>query len=129
MHLPFEMFKIKSPTNLGKLAKDSDMMVGTLWAINTCKDLGAKGRQPWDLTEEGLMACTLPCSDPDLARVAAPAAAKPPSQAQAAAPAPAVPARQPQASLLDPSDASCELIRVETGCARYEQKTTDNRSN
>jgi hypothetical protein len=41
------------------------------------------------------MACTLPCSDQDLARVAA---GKPPSQAHAAAPAPAVPARQPQAA-------------------------------
>ena len=93
-HLPFELFKIKTPTNLWKLANDSDMMVETLWAINTCKDLGAKGRQPWDLTEEGLMACTLPCSDPALAR-----AAKPPGPAQGAAapPAPAVPA-QPQAA-------------------------------
>jgi len=93
-HLPFELFKVKERTNLWKLANDSDMMVETLWAINTCKDLGAKGRQPWDLTEEGLMACTLPCSDPALAR-----AAKPPGPAQgAAAPlAPAVPA-QPQAA-------------------------------
>jgi hypothetical protein len=71
-------------------------MVETLWAINTCEDLETKGRDPYGLTEDGLMACTLPCLDPDLARVAA---AKPPSQAAAAAaaavpPAPAVPAQQ-----------------------------------
>jgi hypothetical protein len=96
-HLPFELFKVKSPTNFWKLANDNDIMVETLWAINTCEDLETKGRDPYGLTEDGLMACTLPC----LARVAA---AKPPSQAQAAAaaaaaaaavpPAPAVPAQQ-----------------------------------
>jgi hypothetical protein len=64
--------------------------------INTLDDLETKGRDSYRLTDEGLKACTLPCSDPDLARVAA---AKPPSQAQAATatpPAPAIPARQPQ---------------------------------
>jgi hypothetical protein len=95
-HLPLELFKVKTPTNFWKLANDNDVMVETLWAINTLEDLETKGREPYRLSEEGLMACTLPCSDPDLARVAA---AKPPSQAQAAAaPAPAVPARQPQAA-------------------------------
>jgi hypothetical protein len=95
-HLPFELFKVKKAENFWKLANDNDIMVETLWAINTCEDLETKGRDPYGLTEDGLMACTLPCSDPDLARVAA---AKPPSQAQAAAaaavpPAPAVPAQQ-----------------------------------
>jgi hypothetical protein len=99
-HLPFELFKVKHPTNFWKLANDSDTMVETLWAINTGEDLGTKGRQPWKLTEEGLMACTLPCSDPDLAR-----AAKPTSQAQGAAapPAPAIPA-QPQAASIGGGD-------------------------
>ena len=99
-HLPFELFKVKHPTNFWKLANDSDTMVETLWAINTGEDLGTKGRQPWKLTDEGLMACTLPCSDPDLAR-----AAKPTSQAQGAAapPAPAIPA-QPQAASIGGGD-------------------------
>ena len=95
-HLPFELFKVKTATNFWKLANDNDIMVETLWAINTCEDLETKGRDPYGLTEDGLRACTLPCLDPDLACVAA---AKPPSQAQAAAaaagpPAPAVPAQQ-----------------------------------
>jgi hypothetical protein len=103
-HLPLELFKVKKATNFWKLANDNDVMVETLWAINTLEDLETKGRAPYSLTEEGLMACTLPCSDPALARVVA---AKPPSQAQAAAavpPAPAVPARQSQAASSGGSD-------------------------
>jgi hypothetical protein len=112
-HLPLELFKVKTPTNFWKLANDNDVMVETLWAINTLEDLETKGREPYRLSEEGLMACTLPCSDPDLARVAA---AKPPSQAQAAAaPAPAVPARQPQAASIGGGELRAPKGRVGGG--------------
>jgi hypothetical protein len=90
-HLPFELFKVKKPTNFWQLANDNDTKVETLWAINTREDLGAKGCNPWQLTDEGLMACTLPCLDKELARV------KAPSRAQAAEPPRPVPAR-PQAA-------------------------------
>ena len=90
-HLPFELFKVKKPTNFWQLANDNDTKVETLWAINTCEDLGAKGCNAWKLTDEGLMACTLPCLDKELAR------AKAPCRAQAAEPPRPVPAR-PQAA-------------------------------
>jgi hypothetical protein len=60
-HPPFELFKIKHPTIFWRLANDSDTMVEMLWAINTGEDLGTKGSQPWNWTEECLMVCTLPC--------------------------------------------------------------------
>ena len=92
-HLPFELVKVEKPTNFFKLANDNDTKVEALWAINTCEDLGTGERPPWKLTEEGLRGCTLPCTDPALARVvAAPpnALAGSPPAVQAAAPPPPV---------------------------------------
>jgi len=102
-HLPFELFMVEKPTNFWKLANDSDTKVETMWAINTCEDLGAKSGRPWGLTEEGLMACTLPCVDPSLSRAAAPPAPRR-GPAPAAPPAPAVPPAQPPASSNDQGD-------------------------
>ena len=91
-HLPFELVKVGQPTNFFELANSNDTKVETLWAINTCEDLGTGEQQPWNLTEEGLRGCTLPCMDPSLARVvAAPSNAQRPVSVRASAPSPPLP--------------------------------------
>jgi len=91
-HLPFELVKVEQPTNFFELANSNDTKVETLWAINTCEDLGTGEQQPWNLTEEGLRGCTLPCMDPYLARVvAAPPKAQRSLSVRASAPPPPLP--------------------------------------
>uniref|UniRef100_A0A7S0MB41 Uncharacterized protein n=1 Tax=Cryptomonas curvata TaxID=233186 RepID=A0A7S0MB41_9CRYP len=91
-HLPFELFKVKKSTNFWKLANDNDTKVETLWAINTGEDRQTNGGKMRKLTDVGLVACTLPCLDKELARLCAQPAAPPVIQPSA----PEVGLRAPQ---------------------------------
>ncbi len=46
------MFKVKSLTTFWKLANENDVLVETLWVINTLKDLETKGREQYRLTRK-----------------------------------------------------------------------------